>query len=231
MSLTIILLKLSGQACASGDLIRSLARQIKALSSTHLFGVVVGGGNFFRGSRDGKQLGMTTQASHQTGMLATMVNGLIIDDLWTQEGVATHLLCAIDCPVAGDPIEHRKIRNALDNNTCIIFTGGTGNPYFTTDTNAVIRALQINAHELWKITLVDGIYDKDPAIYSDARFLPQVDYRYALDHNLGIVDATALVMAQEHELPIRVFSMNEPDALLQAATNVQFGSILTHKEL
>lgn len=231
MSLKIVLLKLSGQALSSAELIRSLAHQIKGLSSTHLFGVVVGGGNFFRGSRDGKKLGMTPQMSHQAGMMATMLNGLILDDLWQQEGLETQLMCAIDCPTAGRPIEPRAIRSSLANRECVIFTGGTGNPYFTTDTNAIVRALQISANEVWKATNVNGIYDKDPALYLDAQLLPRTSYDYALQHNLAILDGTALLMAQEHKLPIRVFSMDEPDALFKAATQADFGSILTHKEL
>lgn len=226
MTLQVVLLKLSGQACSNSELIRHLAHQIKQLSRTQLFGIVIGGGNFFRGSQQGKQLGMSSLAGHQVGIMATLLNGLILEDLFYQEGLETRIFSAIDCPTAGQSPAPSEIRTAIHERICMIFTGGTGSPYFTTDTNALVRALQIGAQEVWKATDVVGIYDKDPKKYNDAQLLSHVNYHYALHNKLGIVDSTALVMAQEHTIPIRVFSMYEPNSLMHAASNASYGSVI-----
>lgn len=227
-----ILLKVTGEVFTGTDhnlcpsYLRDIIKQIKQLSATHLFAIVIGGGNFFRGSKQGAQLGLSAPAGHQAGMLATMLNAIIIKDLFEQSNVASTLLCAIDCPTVGNLISAQNITSALANNQVIIFAGGTGNPFFTTDTNAVLRALQINAHEVWKGTKVDGIYDKDPKKHANAQRYPHITYQEAIAQNLNIMDATALTLAQEHNQIIRVFNIFEKDALLKAAQDNSFGSKL-----
>lgn len=227
-----ILLKITGEVFMGTDnklcpfYLLDIIKQIKQLSKTHYFALVIGGGNLFRGCIQGTQLGVSASAGHQAGMLATMMNGIIIKDLFEQHSVAATLLCAINCPVVGDTISPTSISCALADNSIIIFAGGTGNPFFTTDTNAVLRALQIDAHEVWKGTKVDGVYDKDPKKHTDAQLIKEISYNKALAQNLNIMDATALTLAQKHNQIIRVFNIFSKDTLLSAAQNSNFGSKL-----
>lgn len=228
----VILLKITGEILL-GDKkqldsthARNLALQIKKLQETHQFGIVIGGGNFFRGAKQGKQLGITPPVGHQIGMLGTMMNGLIIKDLFEQHEVPCSLFCAIPATEVGTPISQQAIESALEKERCPIFTGGTGNPFFTTDTTAVLRGLQINANQVWKGTSVDGVYDKDPHQFPDACLIKETSYHDALLKNLAILDSTAFALAQHHKLPLRVFNIFAPDALLSAAKDPHFGSII-----
>ncbi|MBA3954171.1 UMP kinase [Candidatus Dependentiae bacterium] len=228
-----ILLKLTGElieqtnAGLNADRIRSLGTQIKELMADYTFALVIGGGNFFRGAQQGNEVAITPQVSHYVGMLATMMNGLIMQDIFEQLGIHTSLFSALDCPEIGLSISAQEIRKAQKNNHCMIFTGGTGNPYFTTDTTAVLRALQINADQLWKGTKVDGIYTKDPQVHHDAEFLRHVSYTTALDLRLGIMDLEAFALAQKHSLSLRVFNIFTENALLRAASESTFGSTIS----
>lgn len=227
-----ILLKLTGtifldnEQKLSVNLFKQLAQQIKKLHDTHQFGIVIGGGNFFRGNEHGKRLGLNPSMGHQIGMLATMMNGLMVKDILEQNDLGVSLFCAVPSPEVGAPITHQDIMDAVVNSRILIFTGGTGNPFFTTDTTAVLRALQMQADELWKGTRVDGIYSADPNKDTDAKLLKKVTYGQALQQNLGIMDATAFALAQSYKQKIRVFSIFGPDALLQAASSTNFGSII-----
>lgn len=229
-----ILLKLTGeifldqkQKSLSNVMIQKVIDQIKQLHATHHFGIVVGGGNFFRGDQHGTALGVGGSTGHQIGMLATMMNGLILHDLLIQKGLPTSLLCALSIPEIGKSISTQTIDDALAKNQIMIFTGGTGNPYFTTDTNAVLRALQISADQIWKGTTIDGIYDADPRINAHAKQLKSVSFENALNNTLGIMDTTAYALAQKYKQTIRVFNIFTENALLLAAKNKTFGSILT----
>lgn len=231
-----ILLKLTGTALLNKEksdldatLMRSLACQIKQLSNDYWFGLVIGGGNFFRGSQHGRVLGLTPATGHQVGMLATALNGLIVQNILQQEGIATHLLSSFSCPAIAESICPEKIARGRSNSQGIIFIGGTGNPFFTTDTAAVVRALQINASTLWKGTNIDGVYDADPHKNHNAKKLATVSFDDAIAQNFGIMDKTAFALAQEHDLPIRVFDIHTPDALVQAAQNEKFGSLIIGK--
>jgi uridylate kinase len=231
-----ILLKLTGDIFTSeqdtqlhDEHTRMLAQQLQQLSARYRFGIVIGGGNFFRGSKEGKQLGLTPSVGHQIGMLATMMNGLILKDLLEQEGVPASLFSAVPSPEIGIPISAQTIQSALARNHCLIFAGGTGNPFFTTDTTAVLRALQINASEIWKGTGVDGIYDEDPKKNPAAHFLKKVSYTEALINNFGIMDATAFALANDHKLTIRVFNIFHKNAIITAAEDETFGSKVTHE--
>lgn len=228
-----ILLKLTGELITTssqglnGDKVRSLAEQIKRLIPEYQFNIVIGGGNFFRGAQQGTQVNISPQVSHYVGMLATTMNGLIIQDIFESSGIKTSLLSALQCEQVGYPISAQTIARAKAQGDCIIFTGGTGNPYFTTDTNAVLRALQLSAKELWKATKVAGVYNKDPHTCNDAQLLKTISYKQALELQLGIMDLSAFALAQQHKVRIRIFNIFEEDALLKAASDIHFGSTIS----
>ncbi len=228
-----ILLKLTGEILPvnaqhqiDGVYLRSIAQQIQQLNQTHYFGIVIGGGNFFRGNKQGAHLGLSPSVGHQIGMLATMMNGLIVKDILEQEGVRSTLFSAIPSSEIAVPISQQAIKNAMGNGECAIFAGGTGNPFFTTDTNAILRALQMRADCVWKGTNVDGIFSADPRKDPQAHFLKRVTYQEALNNNLKILDATAFVLAKEQGLKIRVFNIFKKDALINAAHQQDMGSIV-----
>lgn len=228
-----VLLKITGEifcapdlGCPSSNKINTIARQIKTLSHLYDFGIVIGGGNFFRGNIQGKSLGLSSSVGHQIGMLATMMNGLIVKDLFEQHDIRSTIFCAIPTSEVGIPISNQAIRAAQQRGECLIFTGGTGNPFFTTDTTAVLRALQMNAAEVWKGTTVDGIYCTDPKKNPQANIIKDITFKEALLNNLKIMDATAFTLAQEYNLPIRIFNIFKEDALIKAASDASFGSIM-----
>ena len=204
----------------------TLINQIKKLLPTHQFGIVIGGGNFFRGTQQGSKLGITPSIAHMIGMLSTIMNGLIIKDIMEQQALASSHFCALYCPEIGTTITAQKIMHALHNNHVLIFTAGTGNPFFTTDTSAVLRALQMHADEIWKGTNVDGVYTADPHKDPNAQFIPFLTYKQALDQRLTIMDATAFTLADHYKQRIRVFNIFTPDALYYAAQDNTFGSTI-----
>lgn len=228
-----VLLKLTGEAfistsnhALSPHLVRDLFSQIKKLSDNYQFGLVVGGGNFFRGKQHGKIMGITPPVGHQIGMLATLMNGLMVKDLLEQQEVTASLFSAITCPEMASSISQQAIENALLKDQVIIFAGGTGNPFFSTDTTAVLRSLQIKADEIWKASHIDGVYSADPKKDPQAKLLKNSTYQYALEHKLGIMDATAFTLAAENKQIIRVFSAFEPNALIKASQEKDFGSTI-----
>jgi uridylate kinase len=230
-----ILLKLTGEAFvnpATGqlapDTIVAVINQIRLLNHSHQFGLVVGGGNFFRGHKEGRVLGMTPSSGHQVGILATMLNGIILKDLLEQHDISTTIFCALECPTAGKPISQQSITAAVKKDDTIIFTGGTGNPFFTTDTNAILRGLQMEAAQVWKGTKVDGVYDKDPNVHTDARRYDKLTYLEAITKKLGIMDPPAFALAQQFNTQVRVFNIFEPQALLNAAQDDTFGTLITN---
>ena len=208
------------------EIIKNVIKQIKALNAEHKVGLVIGGGNFFRGTITNHNLGLKQTSSHNVGMLSTIVNGIVLQDLLTQANVPSTLLSALSCPDIAQPLSQNSIDNAFMNNKCIIFVGGTGNPFFTTDTNAVLRALQIGAKQVWKATKVDGVYEDDPITKKEAKFYQTISHQEILDKNLRVIDRTAITLAQEHKLPIRVFNVFAPDALYKALENPDFGSTI-----
>lgn len=220
-----ILIKLSGELfSAKKELINAITSNIKELLAFCKIGVVVGGGNFFKGSREGKELGLKESTGHIIGMLATIMNGLTLQELLDNVGVKTELFSAMQCDQVAKAISPGAIKSALAENKCLIFAGGTGNPFFTTDTNSVLRALQIDASEVWKATNVDGVYDMDPNENKNAKLLKQLRHQEAIEKNLRIMDLTAMTLAKEHSMKIRVFNMLKENALLEAYKNPDFGS-------
>jgi uridylate kinase len=233
MSKKRILLKITGEifiaknGTPTSENALNLIRQLKELSDTFQFGIVIGGGNFFRGSQHGIKMGVRSSVGHQIGMLATMMNGLMLKDLCEQKGLSTELLCAMPSPEIGKPISQQTINGSLEHDKILIFTGGTGNPFFTTDTTAILRALQIQAAVIWKGTSIDGVYTADPHKDPSAQKIEKVSFEQAIEKRLGIMDLTAYAMAEQHNETIRIFDIFAPDALLKAARDPQFGSTIS----
>lgn len=228
----IILLKLTGIALLNEKkelnttLINSIAKQIHSLRDKYYFAVVIGGGNFFRGDEQGKKLGIKPNIGHQVGMLATVINGLLIKNSFEETGIDNIILSSIENHFTGKFANQDNIDEALRNNKSIIFVAGTGNPFFSTDTASVLRALQINAHEVWKATNVDGVYDEDPKTNSNAKLIKKLTLTEAINKKIGIMDLAAFALAQQHSLPIRIFNIFETDALIKASKDNNFGSLI-----
>jgi len=231
-----ILLKLSGEilttspinsTLSGSDLIVHIAKQIKELAPTHQFSIVLGGGNFFRGASDYTTYNISQATAHHVGMLATLSNGLIIQEKLRYAGVHTVLLSGIACPQIAQSITPQAIASALEKKHCIIFVGGTGSPFFTTDTTGVVRALQIEADQMWKGTKVGGIYHHDPEKIAHQTPIKTISYDDIISKQLHIMDLTAITMAKDHQMPIRVFNIFTHNALIQAAQKNDFGSRVT----
>lgn len=186
---------------------QELAASLKALQDAKVeVGVVVGGGNIFRGSQS-QGLGIARDVGDHAGMFATIINGLILQQALESLGCKVRLLSALGATEIIKPYEWHRALHYLSEGTIVIFVGGTGNPYFTTDTCASLRAAQVQAEVLLKATKVDGVYDKDPAHYTDAKRFDRLTYEEALHLGLKVMDATAISMCRENRIPIRVFSL------------------------
>lgn len=221
-----LLIKISGELFSHKELVKNIAKQIKILSKKHKIGLVVGGGNFFRGSIDKEKIGLKATSAHNIGMLSTIVNGIILKDLLAQTNVSSEILNAVFCPSISEKISEKSIEKAFEKNSCIIFVGGTGNPFFTTDTNAVLRSLQIGTKQIWKATKVDGVYDSDPIKNKDAKLYKNISYKEVIEKNLKVIDGTAIALAKENKISIRVFNLFEENALQKALEDKNFGSTI-----
>ncbi len=209
-----VLLKLSGEALSEPgqgglhvDTLRSTAEEIADVRRTGVeIGLVVGGGNIFRGLKGASQ-GMDRGQSDYMGMLATVINALALQDALERAGVPTRVMTAIEIKQVAEPYIRRRAIRHLTRGHVVIFAAGTGNPYFSTDTAASLRAMEIRADALFKATKVDGIYTKDPERYQDAELLRKVSYDRFLTDRLKVMDSTAIALCRENGLPIRVFKM------------------------
>lgn len=226
-----VLIKLSGELLALngsfGEHIEKIARQIAYVAQYSSVAVVIGGGNIFRGSQHTKIFNVATTTGHTIGMLATTINALLLSDIFKRHGIPTTILSAYDCTLISKTATHETINATFKKGECIIFAGGIGTPFVTTDTAAIVRGLQCQAQEIWKITKVDGIYDDDPHMNPHAQRYSQISYNHAIEKKLRILDATALNLAQEHKVRVRVFSMFDNDSIIHAYHNPSYGSILT----
>jgi len=228
-----VLLKVSGELFTNKNgnyntaVIESLIERFGELRKSHTVGLVIGGGNFFRGAQHGKLLGLKQPTADMVGMLGTVMNGLILQDLLQAAGIETTLLSAVPIPQAVHTIKQISIEDALKKKHCLIFAGGTGNPYFSTDTNAVLRALQMGALEVWKATTVDYVYDDDPAKNPQAKPFKTISYSEVLQQHLKVMDATAILLAQQHKVVLRVFNLFTPSSLLKVAQDPSFGSTIS----
>ena len=226
-----ILLKLTGELLtvpADGKPpMTKLVPQIVDLAKHYTLGIVLGGGNFFRGDIQGKALGLSAATGHEVGMLATILNGRIVQEMLENAGIRTVLMSALTCRKVAKNICQQTIVEATREGKVMIFVGGTGNPFFTTDTNAVTRALQIGATEVWKATKVDGIYDKDPVAHSDATRYDSLTYDEAIAQKLGIMDLTAMALASEHNLKTYVFDIFADNALGKMQQDRSIATVVT----
>lgn len=208
-----ILLKLSGEALMgdqefgiSSDVIASYAKQIKEIVDLGVeISIVIGGGNIFRGLSGAAQ-GVDRVTADHMGMLATVINSLALQNSIEKLGVPTRVQTAIEMPKVAEPFIKRRAQRHLEKGRVVIFGAGTGNPYFTTDTAAALRAIEMETNVVIKATKVDGIYDKDPVKYSDAKKYETVTYNEVLAKDLKVMDATAISLCRENKLPIIVFN-------------------------
>jgi uridylate kinase len=229
-----VLVKLSGEALM-GDadygidpaFIKRLAAEIRAMRETGTeIAIVIGGGNIFRGAGLARA-GMDRVTADHMGMLATVMNSLALQDALESIGVFVRVMSAIRInQVCEDYIRRRAVRH-LEKGRVVIFAAGTGNPFFTTDSAASLRAIEVEADLLVKATKVDGVYDSDPMKNPGARRYDHLTYDQVLDGRLGVMDATAIVLCRDHELPLRVVNLNEAGALLRAASGENVGTLVT----
>lgn len=221
-----LLIKISGELFSSKNILSGVITQIKNLSAENRVALVVGGGNFFRGSKDNGELTLENCSAHDIGMLSTVVNGIIMRDMLSKTNVSSVILSAFPVPSVAEPITVNTIDSAFSNNQVIIFAGGTGNPFFTTDTTAVLRALQIGTNEVWKGTKVNGVYSADPLKDNNSVFYPEISHQDVLDKKLEIMDQAAIILARDNMLSIRVFNLFTPNSLLTALKDNKFGSLI-----
>jgi len=209
-----ILLKLSGEALMgdqgfgiSPDVIKYVAEEVRSVFDLGVqVAMVVGGGNIFRGIAAGSY-GMDRVSADNMGMLATVINSLALQDVLEKRGIQTRVQTAISMHEVAEPFILRRAIRHLEKGRVVIFAAGTGNPYFTTDTAAVLRAQEIHADILLKATKVDGLYDSDPSIYKDAKFIERINYAEVLEKQLGVMDLTAISLAMVNHLPLVVFNL------------------------
>ena len=229
-----VVLKLSGEAFADPEMqygidptiVSRVAEEISVIHREgYEIGIVVGGGNIFRGvSAAAGQ--MDRANADYMGMLATVINALALRDALERAGSPARVQTAISIQQVAEPyIRLRAIRH-LEKGRIVIFAGGTGNPFFTTDTTAALRGAEIGAAAILKATKVDGVYDADPAITPEARLLSSVTYMEAIQQQLGVMDATAITMCMENHLPIRVFNMNRPGNIAGAVRGEDVGTLV-----
>ncbi|HLK64668.1 MAG TPA: UMP kinase [Bryobacteraceae bacterium] len=228
-----ILLKLSGEALAGGAAfgidalrVKGLAREIADVSAAGVqVGLVVGGGNIFRGVAAAAQKMDRVTADHM-GMLATVINSLALSDALEQMGIPTRVMSAIEMHQVAEPYIRRRAIRHLEKGRIVIFAAGTSNPYFSTDTAATLRALEIKADVIAKATRVDGVYDKDPLKYPEAVRYPQITYLEVLAQALGVMDATSIAMCRDNKLPIIVFNLNTIGNIMRMSMGEPVGTVI-----
>jgi uridylate kinase len=229
-----ILLKLSGEALAAGqgfgvDPIRvhEIAAEIQDVHSLGVqIAIVIGGGNFFRGVADQAREMDRVTADHM-GMLATMINALALQDALEKRGVYSRVMSAIEMHEVAEPFIRRRAIRHLEKERVVIFGAGTGSPYFSTDTAASLRAMEIKAEVILKATKVDGIYDADPVIVKDAKMFDQISYMEVLKKGLKVMDATAISLCKDNNLPIIIFNLNRHGNIRRVVTGEKIGSLVS----
>ena len=215
-----ILLKFSGESVAGNDehgidpkILDQMADSVKSCRDIGTeIGIVIGGGNLFRGEKL-NEAGMDRVAGDHMGMLATVMNGIALRDALERAGIKTRVMSAISMSGIVEHYDRRLAIQLLSDGFVVIFTAGTGNPFFTTDTAGCLRAIETQSDLMLKATRVDGVYDSDPEINKDAKLFDELTFDEAITKNLKVMDATALTLARDHKLPIKVFNVNQPDAL------------------
>jgi uridylate kinase len=228
-----VLLKLSGEALAGDagygidtDVLAEIAREIQEIQALGIqIGVVIGGGNIFRGIK-GATTGMDRASADYMGMLATVLNCLALQDSLERLGVKTRVQSAIEMQELAEPYIRRRAVRHLEKGRVVIFGAGTGNPYFTTDTTAALRAMEIGSEVVLKATRVDGIYDADPKKHPEAKRFEELTYLDVLQKGLKVMDSTAISLCMDHSLPIVVFDLGERGALKRVVQGERVGTLV-----
>jgi uridylate kinase len=229
-----VLLKLSGEALAAGQgfgvdstRIDEVAAELKDVHDLGVeIAIVVGGGNFFRGVAEQAKNMDRVSADHM-GMLATVINALALQDALEKRGVYTRVMSAIEMNQVAEPFIRRRAIRHLEKGRLVIFAAGTGNPYFSTDTAASLRAMEIKADAILKATKVDGIYDADPVLVKDAKMFDHISYMDVLKQGLKVMDSTAISLCKDNNLPIVVFNLNRRGNIRRVITGEKIGSLVT----
>jgi uridylate kinase len=230
-----ILLKLSGESLMgdqeygiNGDRLKEYAEEIRQVVAKNIeLAIVIGGGNIFRGLKGASEGMDRTQADHM-GMLATVINGLALQSALEEAGVKTRLMSAIEMDQVAEPFIRRRATRHLEKGRVVIFGGGTGNPYFTTDTAATLRAIEVDADVILKGTRVDGIYTADPEKDASATKYESISFKEVYEKGLNVMDMTAFTLSKENNLPIIVFDMNKPGNLQDLVDGKKVGTLVAN---
>ena len=228
------MVKLSGESFSGPDsfgihaeTVHSIAREVKDLQDLGVeVALIVGGGNIFRGTRQ-QGLAIDRATADYMGMLATVINGLALQDALEKAGCHTRLMSAIEMHQVAEPFIRRRATRHLEKRRIVIFAGGTGNPYFSTDTAAALRAMEIKAQVILKATRVDGIYDADPEKVPGAKRFERISYLDVLQKGLSVMDSTAISLCMDNKMPIVVFNMSVPGNLRRVVLGERVGSTVT----
>jgi uridylate kinase len=228
-----ILLKISGESLQgkrgsgfSESVLKRLVEEIKKVHNLDIeIGIVVGGGNFFRG-RESENSVVNRTTSDYIGMLATIMNGLALCDALEKENLSTKLISALPIEKLTEPVVTRKVKHYLSDKRIVVFTAGTGSPFFTTDTGAALRAIEIEADVFLKATKVDGVYDGDPHKKSDASKFEKISYNDFIAQDLKVIDMTSVILSKENDLKIKVFNIYDDNSILNAVISDKTGTII-----
>ncbi|MDH5235415.1 MAG: UMP kinase [Gemmatimonadota bacterium] len=229
-----VLLKISGEALAGEkgfgfdfDAIREFARQVKGIAELGAqVGMVIGGGNIVRGSQISK-MGMDRVSADYMGMLGTVINALAFQDVLEREGLDTRVMTAIRMEEVAEPYIRRRAVRHLEKGRCVVFAAGTGNPYFSTDTAAVLRAIQMKADVIIKATSVDGVYSADPKKDAKATRYDRISYRDVMAGELRVMDQTAITLCKENDLPLIVLNIHTPGIVAKALRGEPVGTLVS----
>jgi uridylate kinase len=230
-----VAIKLSGEALMgdqgfgiSPDMIKYVAGEIRSVAELGVqIGIIVGGGNIFRGIA-ASSFGMDRSSADHMGMLATIINSLALQDALEKQGVETRVQTAISMHEVAEPYILRRANRHLERGRVVIFGAGTGNPYFTTDTAAVLRGQEIHAEILLKATKVDGLFDSDPVINKDAVILKRISYMEVLEKQLRVMDMTAISLAMDNKLPLAVFRLKDKGNIRKVVCGENVGTLINH---
>lgn len=230
-----VVLKLSGEALKGENpfgicprVIDDIAEEIKEIHSLGVeIGIVIGGGNFFRGTRS-NNIEIDRASADYMGMLATVMNGIALRDALEKKDLPTRLISALEIKAVAEPFIRKRVLRHLEKGRVVIFSGGTGNPFFTTDTAAALRAIEIKADLLLKATMVEGVYAADPKEVKEQNLVKfdQIGYGEVLARELKILDSTAVTMCKEHDLPIKIFNITKKGNIYKALTNKNIGTLI-----
>ncbi|MEM9815276.1 MAG: UMP kinase [Cyanobacteria bacterium P01_D01_bin.6] len=228
-----VLLKLSGEALmgqlsygVDPSIVQSIAEEVSTVAKNGIqIAIVVGGGNIFRGIK-GSAAGMDRATADYIGMLATVMNAMTLQDAIERNGVPTRVQTAITMQEVAEPYIRRRAMRHLEKNRVVIFGAGSGNPFFTTDTTAALRAAEIGADVVFKGTKVDGVYDSDPKLNPEAKRFNSLTYGHVLTHDLKVMDGTAITLCKDNNIPIMVFDLSVPGNIRRAVMGESIGTIV-----